>query len=146
LIGESAVVIAPIMATSIIAAGNVKGDIIGTQRIELLSSAKVTAPNLVVHKGAMFEGRCAMQPEGPGEDRKVTVFATDEHTATHSFGFIWISSSNEMPADFGNQRIKRDAVPKATLWMKALKNAPKGFLSYALKRFADIVGLMQPNT
>ena len=64
MIGESAVVIAPIMATSIIAAGNVKGDIIGTQRIELLSSAKVTAPNLVVHKGAMFEGRCAMQPEG----------------------------------------------------------------------------------
>ena len=60
LIGESAVVIAPIMATSIIVAGNVKGDIIGTQRIELLPSAKVlgklTAPNLVVHKGAMFEG------------------------------------------------------------------------------------------
>ncbi len=105
LIGESAVVIAPIMATSIIVAGNVKGDIIGTQRIELLPSAKVlgklTAPNLVVHKGAMFEGLCAMRPAGPCEDRKVTVFPTDEHTAADSFGFIWISSSNEISRKFG---------------------------------------------
>jgi hypothetical protein len=36
LIGESAVVTAPILATSIIVAGNAKGDIIGTQRIELV--------------------------------------------------------------------------------------------------------------
>jgi len=105
LIGESAVVTAQIMATSIIIAGNVKGDIIGTRLIELRPSAKVlgklTAPNLVVHKGAMLEGRCATQPEGPCGDRKVTVFPTDEHTAAHSFGFIWISSSNEMPGRFG---------------------------------------------
>jgi cytoskeletal protein CcmA (bactofilin family) len=51
LIGESADVTAQIMATSIIVAGNVKGDIIGTQRIELRPSAKVlgklTEPNLV---------------------------------------------------------------------------------------------------
>ena len=110
LIGESAVVTAHvvtahIVATSIIIAGNVRGDIIGTRLIELRPSAKVlgklTAPNLVVHKGAMLEGRCATQPEGPCGDRKVTVFPTDEHTAAHSFGFIWISSSNEMPRRFG---------------------------------------------
>jgi len=105
LIGESAVVIAPIMAPTVIVAGNVKGDIIGTQRIELLPSAKVlgklTAPNLVVHKGAMFEGHCAMGPAGPCGDRKVSLFPTDEHTAADSFGFIWISGSNEMPRRFG---------------------------------------------
>ena len=105
LIGESAVVIAPIMAPTVIVAGNVKGDIIGTQRIELRPRAKVlgklTAPNLVVHKGAMFEGHCAMRPAGPCGDRKVTVFPTDEHTAAASFGFIWISSSNEISRRFG---------------------------------------------
>ena len=105
LIGESAVVIAPIMATSIIVAGKVKGDIIGARRIELLPSAKVSgrliAPDLVVHKGAIFEGHCVMRPEGLCGDRKITVFPTDEDTAADSFGFIWISSSNEMPGRFG---------------------------------------------
>ena len=105
LIGESAVVTAPIMATSIIVAGNVKGDIIGTRRIELRPSAKVSgrliAPDLVVHKGAMFEGHCAMRPEGLCGDRKITVFPRDEDTAADSFGFIWISSSNEMLRRFG---------------------------------------------
>jgi cytoskeletal protein CcmA (bactofilin family) len=126
LIGESAVVTAPITATSIIVEGDVKGDIIGSQRIELRPSAKVlgklSAPNLEVHNGAMLEGHCAMQSEGLCGDRKVTVFPTDEHTAAHSFGFIWISSSNEIRRNFGESSASSVMqFPKATLPMKSVE-------------------------
>jgi cytoskeletal protein CcmA (bactofilin family) len=81
-IGESAVVTAQIKATSVMVAGKVSGDIVATQRIEIRPSAKVngnlTAPVLVVHEGALFEGHCSMQPEGAREDRKVTVFPKEE--------------------------------------------------------------------
>jgi cytoskeletal protein CcmA (bactofilin family) len=83
-IGETAIVTAQIKAASVIVAGKVSGDIIGTQRIEIRPSAKVignlTAPILVVHEGALFEGHCSMQPEG-SQNAKVTVFAKDERVA-----------------------------------------------------------------
>jgi cytoskeletal protein CcmA (bactofilin family) len=81
-IGETAVVTAQIRAASVTVAGKVSGDIVATQRIEIRPSAKVngnlTAPVLVVHEGAHFEGHCSMQPEGVREDRKVTVFPKEE--------------------------------------------------------------------
>jgi cytoskeletal protein CcmA (bactofilin family) len=65
MIGESAIVTASIKAASIIVAGKISGDITASQRIELQFSAKVlgnlTSRVLVVHKGAVFEGHCAMQ-------------------------------------------------------------------------------------
>jgi cytoskeletal protein CcmA (bactofilin family) len=80
-IGESAVVTAQLKAAAIIVAGKVSGDIIATQRIEVRPSARVignlTAPILVVHEGALFEGHCSMQPEA-SQGAKVTVFAKDE--------------------------------------------------------------------
>jgi cytoskeletal protein CcmA (bactofilin family) len=85
-IGESAVVTAQIKAASIIVAGKISGDITATQRIEIRPSAKVignlTAPILVVHEGAMFEGHCSMQPEAAREERKVAVvFPKEERIA-----------------------------------------------------------------
>ena len=84
-IGESAVVTAQIKAASIIVAGKVSGDISATSRIEIRPSAKVvgnlTAPVLVVHEGATFEGHCSMSPEGSREDRKVTMFPKEERAA-----------------------------------------------------------------
>jgi cytoskeletal protein CcmA (bactofilin family) len=81
IIGESAVVTAQIRAASVSVAGKVSGDITATQRIEIRPTAKVngniTAPILVVHEGALFEGHCAMQPE-IREERKVTVFPKEE--------------------------------------------------------------------
>ena len=75
-IGESAVVTAQIKAVSIIVAGTVSGEISASQRIEIRPSAKVsgnlTAPRLVVHEGAVFDGHCAMQPDGARGDRKLT--------------------------------------------------------------------------
>lgn len=89
-IGESAVVTAQIKASSVIVAGKVSGDISATQRIEIRPSAKVignlSAPVLVVHEGALFEGHCSMQPEGVREDRKVTVFPKEERLAQAAGG------------------------------------------------------------
>jgi cytoskeletal protein CcmA (bactofilin family) len=83
-IGESAVVTAQIRAASIVVAGKISGDIMAVQRIEIRPSAKVignlTAPVLVVHEGAIFEGHCSMQPEAR-DDRKVTVFPKEERIA-----------------------------------------------------------------
>ncbi len=83
-IGESAVVTAQIKAASIVVAGKISGDLTATQRIEIRPSAKVignlTAPVLVVHEGALFEGHCSMQPEA-SQGAKVTVFAKDERVA-----------------------------------------------------------------
>lgn len=84
-IGETAVVTAQIKAASIIVAGKISGDITAVQRIEIRPSAKVignlTAPVLVVHEGAIFEGHCSMQPEGARDERKVTVFPKEERIA-----------------------------------------------------------------
>lgn len=65
MIGESAVVTAPIRAASVSVAGKVNGDIVATERIEILNSAKVsgniTAPMLSVQDGAQLEGLCSIK-------------------------------------------------------------------------------------
>ncbi len=90
MIGETAVVTAQIKAASIIVAGKVSGDLTASQRIEIRPSAKVlgnlTAPVLVVQEGALFEGHCAMQPEGAREDRQVTVFLKEERMVAQAGG------------------------------------------------------------
>ena len=89
VIGENAVVTAQIRAASVSVAGKVSGDITASQRIEIRPSAKVngniTAPVLVVHEGALFEGHCSMQPEARDE-RKVTVFPKEERLAQAAGG------------------------------------------------------------
>lgn len=89
-ISESAVVTAQIRAASVSVAGKVSGDIVATQRIEIRPNAKVsgnlTAPVLVVHEGALFEGHCSMQPEGVRDDRKITVFPKEERVAQAAGG------------------------------------------------------------
>jgi cytoskeletal protein CcmA (bactofilin family) len=89
-IGENAVVTAQIKAASIVVAGKISGDLTASQRIEIRPSAKVlgnlTAPVLVVHEGAVFEGHCAMQPESAREDRKVTVFLKEERMVVQAGG------------------------------------------------------------
>lgn len=84
-IGESAIITAQIKAASIIVAGKVSGDLFAANRIEIRPSAKVvgnlTAPTLVIHEGAVFEGHCSMSPEGSREERKVTMFPKEERLA-----------------------------------------------------------------
>lgn len=85
VIGESAVITAQIKAASIVVAGKVNGDITATQRIEIRPAGRVvgnlTAPVLVVHEGALFEGHCSMQADAAQNERKVTVFPKEDRSA-----------------------------------------------------------------
>jgi cytoskeletal protein CcmA (bactofilin family) len=73
-IGEGAVATAQIRADSIVVSGKVKGDITATQKIELRPTARIigniTAPKVIVHDGAVFEGHCSMGQVSDG-DRKI---------------------------------------------------------------------------
>src|SRR5579863_7950055 len=82
-IGETAVLKAQIKAASIVVSGTVSGEMSASQRIEIRASAKVsgniTAPKLIVHEGAIFEGNCAMKPAAENADRKVPTLRKEEH-------------------------------------------------------------------
>lgn len=73
-IGENAVVKARITAASIVVNGTITGELAAKRRIEIHPTAKVsgnlTAPVLVVHEGAMFDGKCSMDPKGTAKDRE----------------------------------------------------------------------------
>ena len=82
-IGESAVVKARITATSIVVNGATTGEITAKGRVEIRPKAKVsgniTAPILVVHEGAIFDGNCAMGREDKAKDRDAST--KEEHLA-----------------------------------------------------------------
>lgn len=84
IIGESGLITAQIKAASVIVAGTINGDIIASQSIEIRASAKIsgklTSPILVMHEGAAFEGRCAMQSDKAHAVHKSAV-AKDELAA-----------------------------------------------------------------
>jgi cytoskeletal protein CcmA (bactofilin family) len=81
VIGQSALVTAKIKAVSVVVAGTVSGEIAATQRIEIRPSAKIsgnlTAPRVVMHEGAVFEGHCAMKPEDRRDGRKPTMVRSE---------------------------------------------------------------------
>ena len=80
IIGESAVVNARLDGTAIIVQGRVTGDITARARVELRAPSKVfgniSTPSLVIHEGAVFEGRCSMggvDTASLGEERDLSV-------------------------------------------------------------------------
>jgi cytoskeletal protein CcmA (bactofilin family) len=85
VIGETALVTAQIKADSVVVAGKVNGDITATRRLELHPSARVVgnlaSPILVIHEGAILEGRCTRQPETAREDDKAAAFPKEERLA-----------------------------------------------------------------
>src|SRR5579863_182618 len=70
LIAEGAIVTARIAATRLTVAGQVSGEIIVRERLELLPTARlkcaITTPSLVLNEGAQFEGDCKMPGERAG--------------------------------------------------------------------------------
>ena len=73
-IASSAVVTARITANRLQISGQVSGEIVARERIELLPSAKlrctITTPTLVIAAGAQFDGDCKM-PRGPTSPRQL---------------------------------------------------------------------------
>lgn len=77
IIGEEAVVESEIHASHIIISGEVQGNVIGENKIEMLSPAKVfgniQAPVITIEAGVIFEGTCQMQKQSEKAANKVAV-------------------------------------------------------------------------
>jgi cytoskeletal protein CcmA (bactofilin family) len=73
IVGEKGVINASIHAGVVLVSGEVIGNVVGVERVELRGSARVTgdieAPIVVVDEGVMFEGHCRMTRAGADDAR-----------------------------------------------------------------------------
>ena len=71
IVGEKGVVNASIRAGSVVISGEVVGNVLATERVELRGTARVfgdvEAPVVVVEEGVLFEGHCKMTKTRPSE-------------------------------------------------------------------------------
>jgi cytoskeletal protein CcmA (bactofilin family) len=71
IIGEKAVVKASIRAGVILISGEVVGNVLATERVELRGTARIVgdveAPVVVVEEGVLFEGHCRMTKPRPAD-------------------------------------------------------------------------------
>jgi cytoskeletal protein CcmA (bactofilin family) len=73
IVGEKGVVNANINGASVLIRGEVVGNVVATERVELLGNARVfgdvDTPVVVIEEGVLFDGHCRMtktrQPESP---------------------------------------------------------------------------------
>src|SRR5213083_218560 len=81
IVGEKGVVNAAIRAGVILINGEVVGNVLGTERVELRGTARVfgdvEAPVVIVEEGVVFEGHCRMTKPRPGETPPVVTPARD---------------------------------------------------------------------
>ncbi|MBK5100318.1 MAG: polymer-forming cytoskeletal protein [Desulfobacteraceae bacterium] len=79
IIGETAIVEAQIHASYIIISGEVRGNIIAENRIEIHQPGKVfgniQAPVVTIDEGVIFEGNCQMRKLSAEADKKVAVLS-----------------------------------------------------------------------
>jgi cytoskeletal protein CcmA (bactofilin family) len=77
IVGEKGVINASIRAGIVLVSGEVVGNVVGLERVELRGGARVSgdieAPIVVVDEGVMFDGHCRMTRDG-----------ADEHARDHS--------------------------------------------------------------
>jgi cytoskeletal protein CcmA (bactofilin family) len=83
-IGESAMVNAQVVGSSVVIQGRVTGDVTARKRLEIRAPAKlfgnISSPSLVIQEGVVFEGQCNMgaaDAQRADKDRKVTPFPTE---------------------------------------------------------------------
>ena len=71
IVGEKGVVNATIRAGIVLISGEVVGNVLGSERVELRGNARVfgdvEAPVVVVGEGVLFEGHCRMTKSRPAE-------------------------------------------------------------------------------
>jgi cytoskeletal protein CcmA (bactofilin family) len=92
-IGSSAILKARITANRLTISGQVEGEIVARERIELLPTArlrcKISTPTLVVAEGAQFDGDCKM-PCGPTSSRQ-----SEEHEAKETAVSFFITQAQK---------------------------------------------------
>lgn len=88
IVGESADVVAQILAGTIVIKGKVTGDVTARKRVELRAPAKlignINTPALVVHEGVVFEGNCSMgaaESRAERSDKRIALFPGEDRGA-----------------------------------------------------------------
>jgi cytoskeletal protein CcmA (bactofilin family) len=79
IVGESAVIESDIHVSHIIISGEIRGNIIADNRIEIHAPGKVfgniQAPAVVIEEGVIFEGNCRMQKMDRSEDKRLAIIS-----------------------------------------------------------------------
>ncbi|NNG08471.1 MAG: polymer-forming cytoskeletal protein [Desulfobacteraceae bacterium] len=77
IVGESAVIASNIHVSHIIVSGEIRGNIVASDRIEIHAPGKVfgniQAPTVIIDEGVVFEGNCRMHPAKGTDEKKVAV-------------------------------------------------------------------------
>ena len=81
-VGESAMIESDIHVSHIIIHGEIKGNILADNRIEIHAPGKVfgniQAPIIVIEEGVIFEGNCSMKHNDKTDDKKLAVVGQTE--------------------------------------------------------------------
>ena len=85
IVGEEAMIEATMHLSYISISGEIHGNIIADDRIEIHPAGKVfgdiQAPTVVIDEGGIFEGNCRMQRAKEADESKLAVVELDGHTA-----------------------------------------------------------------
>jgi len=77
IVGESAVIEADMRVSHVIVSGEIRGNIVAGERIEIRAPGKVygniQAPTVIIEEGVIFEGNCQMQVSREDSNKKVAV-------------------------------------------------------------------------
>ncbi len=78
-VGETAIIRSDIHVSHIIISGEIRGNIIADNRIEIHAPGKVfgniQAPAVIIEEGVIFEGNCRMQKIDKDQDKKLAVIS-----------------------------------------------------------------------
>jgi cytoskeletal protein CcmA (bactofilin family) len=79
IVGQSATIKSDIHVSNIIVSGEIRGNIIADNRIEIHAPGKVfgniQAPVVVIDEGVIFEGNCRMQKKDKETEKKLAVIS-----------------------------------------------------------------------
>ena len=79
IIGESAIIESNMHVAHVIISGEIRGNIIADDRIEIHAPGKVfgniQAPTVIIDEGVVFEGNCRMQKIEKAGDKKLAIIS-----------------------------------------------------------------------
>ena len=82
IVGETALLECDIQTTNINVCGEVRGNIVARNRIEIHTPGRVfgniSSPVVTMAEGVIFEGTCRMQKKAEEEDRKVAILHNEK--------------------------------------------------------------------
>ena len=85
IVGEGAMVEADLHISYIVISGEIRGNIVADDRLEIHPPGKVfgdiQAPTVVIDEGGIFEGTCSMQRARQPDERKLAVIASGGYAA-----------------------------------------------------------------